>query len=133
MIYFLDTNICINYLKGTYPKIRENLFRKKPEQVKIPVLTKAELLYGAEKSTKKADNLVRINRFLLPFEIISLDDSATDIYAKVRFELEKKGKIIGPNDLLIASIVLSRGGVLVTNNTKEFGRIEKLKVEDWTR
>lgn len=131
MNYFLDTNICIYYLKGSNPEIRKNLLSKRPDQIKIPVITKAELLYGAEKSVKKNENREKIHDFLFPFEIIPFTDSDTHIYAAVRAELEGKGRVIGPNDLLIASIVLSRDGILITHNRKEFETIEQLNVENW--
>lgn len=131
MIRFLDTNICIYFLKGTYPKIKTKLMQHGPEDIKIPVIVKAELLYGAAKSDKRNENEEKIMRFLEPFEIISFDDSATVCYADIRSETEAKGSPIGPNDLIIAATVLSQNGVLVTNNTKEFQRIQELMVENW--
>ena len=104
-----------------------------PKMIAIPAVAKAELLYGAEKSKKREENLEKIKEFLLPFQIHGFSDSETKIYASVRSNLEKRGKLIGPNELLIASIVLSREGVLITNNTKEFRRVEGLPVEDWTK
>jgi len=74
MIYYLDSNICVYFLKGLYPSIRKNIQNTKPDNIKIPAIVKAELLYGAEKSQNKAKNLAIINRFLEPFEIIPFDD-----------------------------------------------------------
>jgi len=132
MKYFLDTNICIYYLKGLFPKLKEKLLSYNPDTIVIPVITKAELLLGAEKSTQKEETLKKINQFLLPFQIIDFTDKETTIYASIRAKLEKTGTIIGPNDLLIASIVLSNNGILVTRNVKEFSRIKNLKIENWT-
>ena len=132
-MYFLDTNICIYFLKGKFQKLKEKLLSYNPELVAIPAVVKAELLYGAEKSKGREENFEKINEFLLPFQIYGFSDSETKIYASVRSNLEKEGKIIGPNDLLIASIVLSHEGILITNNTKEFCRIKGLLVEDWTK
>ena len=132
MNYFLDTNICIYYLKGMYPKIVSELLSKNPDNIKIPSIVKAELFYGAEKSVIKEETKEKINEFLLPFEIIGFNDEATEVYGATRRSLEKKGLIIGPNDLLIASIVLSENGILVTKNIKEFERIKELKIENWT-
>ena len=132
MKYFLDTNICIYYLKGSYPKLKQKLLSFNPDTIVIPVITKAELLHGAEKSKQKEDNLKKINQFLLPFKIVDFTDSDASVYASIRSELEKKGTIIGPNDLIIASIVLSNNGTLVTKNVKEFSRIKGLKIENWT-
>ena len=71
--------------------------------------------------------------FLLPYEIIPFDSLAAETYATVRQRLEKAGTPMGANDLMIAATVLSTGGVLVTNNTVEFGRVRGLKVENWAK
>lgn len=132
MKYFLDTNICIYYLKGMYPAIVKNLLSKNPDDIKIPAIVKAELLYGAQKSIRKEKSKERILEFLSPFKIIGFNDEATEIYGRTRQYLEKKGIIIGPNDLIIASTVLSTNGILITKNIKEFMRIKELKIENWT-
>jgi tRNA(fMet)-specific endonuclease VapC len=132
MKYFLDTNICIYYLKGMHPAIVKNLLSKNPDDIKIPAIVKAKLLYGAQKSITKEKSKERILEFLSPFKIIGFNDEATEIYGRTREYLEKKGIIIGPNDLIIASIVLSTNGILITKNIKEFMRIKELKIENWT-
>ncbi len=131
MKYFLDTNICIYFLKGISEKLHKKFLQINPNDIKIPSIVKAELLYGVEKSEKKKENLNFVNKFLFPFEIIPFDDPVSESYAKIRFALEKKGNIIGPNDLIIASIVLSNKGTLVTNNIKEFKRVKGLKIVNW--
>lgn len=131
MKYFLDTNICIYYLKGMYPGIVKNLLSKNPEDIKISAIVKAELLYGAEKSQTREKTKEKIYEFLLPFEIVGFNDEATEIYGKTREYLEKKGLIIGPNDLILASTVIGYNGTLITNNVKEFKRIKELKIENW--
>lgn len=133
MKYYLDTNICVYYIKGKYPKLLEKLLSKHPNDIKIPAIVKAELIYGAQKSERKKKNEEVIRKFLLPFEIIAFGDKQSEIYGKIRADLEKKGKIIGPNDLLIASIVLSEDGILVTNNEKELKKVKELKIENWVR
>ena len=133
MKYYLDTNICVYYIKGKYPKLLEKLLSKHPNDIKIPAIVKAELIYGAQKSERKEKNEEVIREFLLPFEIIAFGDKQSEIYGKIRADLEKKGKIIGPNDLLIASIVLSEDGILVTNNEKELKKVNELKIENWVR
>ncbi len=132
MNYFLDTNICIYFLKGISTNINIKLHQVNPNNIKIPSIVKAELLFGAAKSNRKKQNTELINKFLLPLEIIPFDSRAAEFYAIVRSSLEKKGKVIGPNDLMIASIVLANNGTLVTNNVKEFKRIVKLKVVNWS-
>ncbi len=131
MIYYLDSNICVYFLKGIYPSIMENIQNINPNNIKIPSIVKAELLYGAEKSQLKAKNLDNINRFLEPFEIVPFDDDCSIVYSKIRSAMELKGTTIGPNDYIIAATVLAKNGILVTNNTKEFERVKSLKLENW--
>lgn len=133
MIRFLDTNICIYFLKGTHPLVKTRLLKYSPMDLKIPAIVKAELLYCAAKSIQREKNENRVTRFLEPFEIVSFDDSATACYADIRSQLEAKGTPVGPNDLIIAATVFSQNGVLVTNNTKKFGRIQELAIENWTQ
>ena len=132
MILFLDTNICIYFLKGTHPLVKTRLMEHGPEDIKIPAIVKAELLYGAVKSTRQDENRERVVRFLGPFEIVPFDDSATACYADIRSQTEVKGKPVGPKDLVIAATVLSQNGTLVTNNTKEFQHIPELMLKNWS-
>lgn len=131
MKYFLDTNICIYFLKGKFPHLAEKILSFSPKDIKIPSIVKAELLYGAEKSQKKSENIEKINQFLFPLEIIGFDDNESIEYGVIRSNLEKKGNTIGPNDIIIASTVLANDGTLITNNVKEFNRISGLKIENW--
>ena len=130
-MYFLDTNTCIYFLNGTSENIREKILNTAPVNIKIPVVVKAELLLGAYKSQKRASNLAKLEIFLQPFEIIPFNDTMTLTYAQIRSSSELAGKPIGPNDLFIATIVKFYGGILVTNNTNEFGQIKGLKLENW--
>ena len=132
-MYFLDTNTCIYFLKGKYRLIYEKLKNKKPDEIKIPSIVKAELLYGVEKSRQKERNLEVYSKFLEPFEIVGFDTTAAEIYAKIRGILEKKGKIIGPNDLIISATVMSKKGIMISHNTHEFNQVEGLHLEDWVR
>ncbi len=132
MKYFLDTNICIYFLKGKNVSLKKKLLSYKPTDIKIPSIVKAELLVGAEKSERKKENFDKINRLLLPLEVIGFNDLESIEYSKIRASLEKKGEVIGPNDIIIASIVKANNGVLVTNNTKEFKRVKGLKIKDWS-
>ncbi len=131
MKYYLDTNICIYFLKGMNEKIKNKLIEKHPDEIKISSIVKAELLYGAEKSIKKEENIKKIKEFLFPFEIIPFGDKEAISYSKIRSTLEKQGKVIGPNDLIIAATVLENDGILITNNVKEFERVENIKIENW--
>ena len=133
MNYFLDSNICIYYLTGRYPEITECIRNTNPVHIKIASLVKAELLVGALKSKKQAENLKIINNFLSYFEVVPFGDVEADIYAEIRSTLEKQGKIIGPNDLIISATVMANNGILVTNNEKEFNRVENLRVANWLK
>jgi len=130
--YFLDTNICIYFLNGTREKLREALMSKNPQDILIPSIVKAELLYGAQKSAKRIENLEKVTRFLFPLQTAGFNDEEAVVYAEIRAELEAMGKPIGPNDLIIAATVKVRGGTLVTHNVGEFCRVNGLSVEDWT-
>ncbi|MBI4397889.1 MAG: type II toxin-antitoxin system VapC family toxin [Candidatus Omnitrophica bacterium] len=132
MNYFLDTDICIFALKNKYPSIKDWLAGHAPEKIKVPAIVKAELLLGASHNSSPKKILLVIEQFLDPFEVVPFSDVCTEVCAQIRFSLEQKGNIIGPNDLLIASTVLAHHGTLVTHNIKEFSRIESLKLQDWT-
>ncbi len=97
----------------------------------ISSITTSELCYGVNKSQKVRENTKRLEEFLNPFTIISYGENASLCYGKIRANLERKGNIIGSLDMLIAAHALSEDLTLVTNNTKEFSRIETLKVENW--
>ncbi len=131
MKYFLDTDTCIYYLNGRYKSILDNLRKHKPSDIKIPSIVKAELLYGFEKSRKTKEYKDKLDSFLFNFEIISFNDNAANYYSLIRAKLEKKGSLIGPNDMIIASTVLSNKGALITKNLKEFKNVEGLKVINW--
>lgn len=96
-------------------------------------MVQAELYFGALKSSSKNKVLEALNKFLTPFEKIAFDPACSIIYAEIRAYLEKKGSVIGPNDLIIAATTLAHNAILVTANTREFSRIKKLAVEDWTK
>jgi len=128
---FLDTNICIHFLKGEHPSIRENLLSTPPNEIKIPVIVHSELYYGVKKSAREKDNFRKLQNFLAPFEVVPFTANMSEIYAEIRTGCEKKGKPAGPNDLLIAAIVMAHNGVLATRNLQEFGAVPGLKIAEW--
>ena len=132
-MFFLDTNTCIFYLNGSSESVKQKILSSPPDSIKISSIVKAELLLGAYKSQKRESNLEKVESFLEPFEIVPFDDQMTYFYADIRYNTEKSGKNVGPNDLLIASVVMFHEGVLVTNNVKEFSNIDGLKIEDWSK
>ena len=133
MEYLLDTNICIYIIKKK-PEIVLKKFKEFPlGSIGISTITLAELQFGIRKSSNPEKNLSALNQFIIPLAIIDFDYNATIEYGLIRAELEKKGTPIGPLDTLIGSHAKSAGLILVTNNEKEFKRIENLKIENWTK
>ena len=132
MKYFLDTNIISYIIKGKYPKIIEHLKRIPAQSIVIPSVVKAELEFGARNSGMYEKIIVPYMTFLEPFDVKDFDSDASYYYGLIRQELSEEGTPIGPNDLLIASTVMAHNGTLITHNTKEFTRIDDLRVEDWT-
>ena len=132
MKYFLDTNIIIYAIKNSYPSIINHFMNIPSYSIVIPSIVVSEIEYGARKSINYTKTINLYNSFISNFEIIDFDYNAAVQYGIIRSQLEKSGKLIGPNDMLISSIVLSEGGTLITHNTKEFSRIQNLKIEDWT-
>ena len=131
MKWLLDTNTCIGFLSARAPLVEERLRRARPSDVALCSIVKAELLFGARNSARTAENLARLATFFGPLRSLPFDDRAAEQAGLVRFALGSVGTPIGPNDLLIAAIALSRGLVLVTHNVKEFERVPGLRVEDW--
>jgi tRNA(fMet)-specific endonuclease VapC len=131
MSFLLDSNACIRYLNGRSSRIRQHLEAVQPREVVLCSVVKAELFYGAMKSARVAENLARIEAFAGRFGSLPFDDAAAAVYGDIRARLERQGRTIGPNDLLIAAIALAHAATLVTHNTGEFSRIEELRLEDW--
>lgn len=131
MKYLLDTNACIDYLTGRFPTVVSRLKRSQPRDLCLSTVVVAELRYGADKSARYRHNHGLLDVLTNEIPVKDFDDDAARTYGKVRTWLEKKGTLIGPNDLLIASHALSLGIVLVSDNVREFRRVKGLKVENW--
>ena len=131
MKFLLDTNACIGHLTGRAPQITARLKTLPPSDVVLCSVVKAELWYGAHKSLKKEQNLATLDVFFAPFASASFDDAAAQVYGRLRAELETRGTLIGPNDLLIAATALAYDLTLVTRNEKEFGRVTGLRIDNW--
>jgi tRNA(fMet)-specific endonuclease VapC len=131
MKFLLDTNICI-YVINDRPKGVVERFRKhRLGDIGVSSITVAELAYGVAK-TKSERNRNALERFLLPLEIADFDHATALVYGNVRADLERRGRLIGPLDMLIAAHGLALNAILVTNNEREFGRIPGLAIENWT-
>ena len=133
MRYLLDTDICIYLIKHHPPEVLAQFQKHSPGDVAVSAVTLFELQYGAQKSRsfRQAENA--LSKFLLPLSIIELDRFGAEEAAAIRAHLKKKGERIGPYDLLIAGIARSRKMTLVTNNTKEFGKVDNLHLENWVQ
>nr|WP_300838877.1 type II toxin-antitoxin system VapC family toxin [uncultured Acetatifactor sp.] len=132
MKYMLDTNICIYTIKHKPDTVIQNFLLHDPEEMCISAVTYAELMHGVEKSRAADKNRIALALFLSPLTILDFSVCAAEEYGKIREELERRGTPIGPMDLLIAGHARAERLVLVTNNTKEFLRVEGLAAENWT-
>ena len=131
MKYMLDTNICIYTIKHKLDTVIQNFLLHDPEEMCISAVTYAELMHGVEKSAAAEKNRIALSLFLSPLSVLDFSASAAAEYGKIRAALELRGRPIGPMDLLIAGHAKSEKLILVTNNTKEFLRVEGLAVENW--
>jgi tRNA(fMet)-specific endonuclease VapC len=133
MNYLLDTDICIYIINKKPPAVLKRVQSKRPGQIAISTITLAELEYGIVRSRYPDRNRMALLEFLLPFAILDFDPAAAAEYGRIRSLLESKSRSIGPMDLLLAAQAKSHHLTLVTNNEKEFVRIEGLRVENWAR
>lgn len=126
----LDSNILIDCLKGREPAASR--FRAAaPSEIAIPSIVAYELEYGTLKVEGPQRRRI-LSRMLDGLEEVPFDRAAAREAARIRLELERRGIVIGPLDVLVAGTAFSRGHTLATNNTREFSRIKGLKLEDWT-
>lgn len=131
--YMLDTDICVELLRGRAAGVFERLRGHGVDEVGISSITLAELQYGAARSSRPGYHAERVAEFCAPLAILDFDGRAAEVYGRVRAELEREGKGIGPLDTLIASHAVSLDMTLVSNNEREFRRVRGLKVENWMR
>jgi len=130
-MYLLDTNACIKILNSDSPSLVSRLQSHHPSQIRLSSVVKAELVYGARKSARPAENLRVLQDFFAPFRSVAFDDQCSEPYGIIRAELERAGKPIGPYDMMIAATAIGYGLILVTHNRSEFSRIAGLNWEDW--
>jgi tRNA(fMet)-specific endonuclease VapC len=129
--YLLDTNTCIEYLRRATPRLVSRIQSKRPREVRLCSVVLAELYHGAHRSADPLTNLKLVNELSETFISLAFDDRAAETYGQLRATLEATGSIIGPYDLQIAAIGLTRGLIVVTSNVGEFSRVPGLVVEDW--
>ena len=133
MHYMLDTDTCIYYSRKTSPSVTARVHRQSPGDLVISAVTYGELRFGAEKSANPSIALQVLDTFTQAVPAIPLDPQVGEHYGRIGLQLQRKGLMIGNNDLWIAAHCLQLGLTLVTNNEREFSRIPNLTIENWTR
>ena len=128
--YLLDTHIVIYVIKRRPMEVLE-VFNRRAGEMDISTITEAELVHGAEKSQHREHNLRQVEDFTSRLEVLDYGRKAAAHYGDIRADLERKGTAIGVNDLHLAAHARSEGLILVTNNPREFERVDGLRVENW--
>lgn len=131
MNYLLDSNACIIFLNKRSDKLKQRLELCEPQKIVLCSVVKAELLYGAMKSQNPKASLFKVENFCDHFQSLPFDDKAAKFYGKIRSELSAFGTPIGANDFMVAAIALANDVTLISHNTREFGRVSGLLLEDW--
>jgi len=129
--YMLDTNLCVRVLRDRPQAFRER-FNLEADGLCISTVVLTELLHGAQKSARPEHNRRAVEAFCARLEVLAFDVNAAGHAADIRAALERQGAMIGGYDVLIAGHARSRGLVVVTNNLREFTRVDGLRVEDWS-
>ncbi|AKP74910.1 tRNA(fMet)-specific endonuclease VapC (plasmid) [Piscirickettsia salmonis] len=133
MLYMLDTNICIYLIKQKPRSYYERLMEveKSRHILAISSIVLSELQFGVARSQHQRKNQEAINTLVNKLDVLPYEEKAAKYYGDLRADLQKKGTVIGGNDMIIAAHALSEKAVLVTHNTKEFQRVDHLELEDW--
>jgi tRNA(fMet)-specific endonuclease VapC len=129
--FLLDTNICIYIRRQKPPEVLARFQRLKPGEAVLSVITYGELVYGVEKSQFREQAMMRLAELEGLMPVMELPSRAGQVYGAIRAALEAKGETIGNNDLWIAAHAKAMGLTLVTNNEREFRRVEGLKTQNW--
>jgi tRNA(fMet)-specific endonuclease VapC len=127
----LDTNVCISLLNRSSAAARLRLEEYRPGDVVMSVVVLFELLQGAMKSGRPAKNVANVRDLQTRVPAVRFEESDAEEASRVRRQLESKGTPIGPYDTLIAGHAKARGLILVTNNAREFSRVDGLIVQNW--
>lgn len=127
----LDTNVCVMYLNGRSSARRDRLISTPIEDMAVCSVVKAELFYGAMRSNNPTRTLERQQDFLERFVSLSFGDEAALLFGQIRASLASAGTPIGAYDLQIAAIALANNLTLVSHNTREFERVQRLQLKDW--
>jgi tRNA(fMet)-specific endonuclease VapC len=130
-MFLLDTNVCVQYLRGKNVLVRQRLAACPTHDVRLCSVVLSELYVGVLRSAQPTKNRAVVEQFAAPYVSLAFDDAAADVYARIRHHLESQGTPIGPYDQQIAAIALANACALVTHNTTEFSRVPGLILEDW--
>lgn len=130
MTFMLDTDICIYLMSGRYPSLDRRMAAEHGP-LSVSVITYAELRFGADFSRRVQRNRDELEAMIEGLILLDFDAAAARHYGEIRAELERTGKLVGGNDLLIGAHARSLDATLVTNNRREFDRIPGLKIENW--
>ena len=131
-VYMLDTDTSSYIMKRSHDAVLNRLQKVPISDVHISVITKCELLYGVELSPRRSHDQAALDAYLRHVEVMEYTDEAALHYAQIRAALKMSGTMIGANDLFIAAHARSLGLTLVTNNTREFSRVQGLQIDNWT-
>ncbi|MBL4775224.1 MAG: type II toxin-antitoxin system VapC family toxin [Mariprofundus sp.] len=130
-LYLLDTNICIYIAKHHPLQVRKRFEQLQVGEVGMSFITHGELMLGAEKSQYRHKTIEKVIRLIEIIPVVLPTPEIALHYGEIRAYLERSGEPIGANDLWIAAHARSLHTILVSNNTKEFERVPKLKLENW--
>lgn len=130
-MYLLDTNICSYFISKRFPSVTKNWRDKDPQSIFISSIVAGELAYSVAHSTRVESNRTNLDLFLSNMQVLSWDEQAIWQFGFQKSRLRKLGTPISEIDLLLGSQALALDYVFVTNNTKEFERMEGLKLENW--
>ena len=129
--YMLDTNACIGVINDNPPSLRRRLQQFEPTEVAISEIVRYELAFGVCNSKQVEKNQAALTHFLKYVQVLAWEEPQSSAAAQIRCELARKGQPIGHYDTLIAAHARSLQVTLITHNTREFGRVDGLRVEDW--
>lgn len=130
-VFMLDTDISSYIVKRSHENVLKRLQTVPIGDVCISAITKSELMYGVAISPRSEQDRVAVDAYLRQVEVLAYPEEAAAHYGEIRSALKAAGAMIGGNDLLIAAHARCLGLTLVTNNTREFGRVPRLKIENW--
>lgn len=130
-MYYLDTCICIEFLRGRLKEGYKLMRTGRPEDFQLPTIVVAELFFGAEHSSNPEREIAIVEEFVGAFTVASFDMESAREYGRLRQLLGGQGQLIGDRDLMIAACALANGAILVSRNVREFQRVPNLRLETW--